>query len=189
MQIQGAEATVKINGEVVKERKEKKYRHPDLDKRLRTERTQTEAHLIKEAGRAGANVPEILEESETTLRMEKIDGSTLKERLEENIELMKDLGRNVAAIHSKDIIHGDLTTSNAMVADKVYLIDFGLAERSQRNEDKAVDIHLLKQVLNTSHAGVAEEAWENFVEGYNEYDKSGVVLEQLEEVEKRGRYK
>ena len=189
MEKQGAEATVKINETVLKKREPKNYRHPELDKRLRTERTKTEIHMIKEAGRAGAKVPEILEESEDSLEMEKIDGKTLKETIEEQVKLMKDFGENVALIHSRDIIHGDLTTSNAMFSDEVYLIDFGLAKRSQRNEDKAVDIHLLKQVLNTSHTDIADDAWEKFVEGYQNYEKSEQVLEQLKEVEKRGRYK
>lgn len=189
MEIQGAEATVEISEKAVKERKEKRYRHPELDKRLRRERTKTEARLIKKAGRAGANVPEIIEELDSTLKMEKIEGKVLKKVIEDDIGLMEDFGENVASIHSKNIIHGDLTTSNAMLADKFYLIDFGLADRSQRNEDKAVDIHLLKQVLNTSHTDIAEEAWELFVEGYRNYEKSDVVLKQLKEVEKRGRYK
>jgi len=103
---------------------------------------------------------------------------------------MKSYGTNIAYLHSTEIIHGDLTTSNAMVSNgELYVIDFGLSFRSQRLEDKAVDIHLLKQVLNSSHPEVAERAWQKFVEGYSEYEKSDEVLEQLEDVEKRGRYK
>jgi Kae1-associated kinase Bud32 len=103
---------------------------------------------------------------------------------------MKSYGQNIGYLHSTEIIHGDLTTSNAMVSDdKLFVIDFGLSYRSQRVEDKAVDIHLLKQVLNSSHPDVADEAWEKFVEGYSDYDRSDEVLQQLKDVEKRGRYK
>ena len=103
---------------------------------------------------------------------------------------MNNYGQNIAYLHSADIIHGDLTTSNAMTLDgEIYIIDFGLSFRSQRSEDKAVDIHLLKQVLNSSHPEVAKKAWRNFIDGYTEYEKSDEVLEQLKDVEERGRYK
>jgi tRNA A-37 threonylcarbamoyl transferase component Bud32 len=51
-----------------------------------------------------------------------------------------------------------------------------------------VDIHLLKQVLNSSHPAVVEEAWNRFLDGYRPENRDE-ILEQLEEVEKRGRYK
>lgn len=189
--IQGAEAEITIKEDtVVKKRPEKNYRHPELDERLREERTETEEKIISEARKYGVNAPEAEIKEDSTLEMEKVDGKTLKERVEEEPELLRDLGENIAYLHSEDIIHGDLTTSNAMVEKStVVLIDFGLSFRSQRLEDRAVDLHLLKQVLDTSHPDVAEESWKNFLEGYREYERSGEVLDQLEEVEKRGRYK
>lgn len=189
--IQGAEADIEIKDDtVVKKRPRKKYRHPELDSRLREERTETEEKLIMEARRYGVNAPQIEMKDDAELEVEKIEGETLKEHVEETPELLRDLGENIAYLHSTDIIHGDLTTSNAMVEDKtVLLIDFGLSFRSQRIEDKAVDIHLLKQVLETSHPEISKEGWDYFIEGYREYEESDKVLEQLEEVEKRGRYK
>lgn len=189
MIIQGAEAEVKINEEVTKKRSSKKYRHPRLDKRLREERTDTEARLLKDADRSGVNVPKVLEETEDTLKLQKIEGPILKEAITEKPDLAQALGRNVAKLHASDIIHGDLTTSNSIMGEDLYLIDFGLAFRSQRTEDKAVDIHLFKQVLNSSHPQIAETAWNKFIEGYKEYEKNKAVMERLEEVEKRGRYK
>lgn len=187
--MQGAEATVEINGSVVKKRERKNYRHQKLDEKIRKERTGKEKKMMKEARKNSAKVPEVEQEDDFTLQIEKIDGEQLKDVLEDSIEAMEELGANTAKLHGADIIHGDLTTRNAILSDELYLIDFGLASRSQRVEDRAVDIHLLKQVLESSHPEVAEEAWEKFVEGYQSYDKSGKVLERLEEVEKRGRYK
>src|SRR4030042_1167648 len=48
------------------------------------------------------------------------------------------------------IINGDLTTSNMILNpdNKLYFIDFGLSFHSNKIEDKAVDLHLLKQALN-----------------------------------------
>lgn len=189
--IKGAEATIKIeDSKVVKKREPKSYRHSELDSKIRTERTDAEVRLIEDARRHNVKAPEAEKADDFTISMEKIEGESLKEALSNNIDIIKDYGKNIAYLHSTEIIHGDLTTSNAMVSNgELYVIDFGLAFRSQRLEDKAVDIHLLKQVLNSSHPEVAEEAWENFVEGYSQYEKSGEVLEQLEDVEKRGRYK
>jgi len=189
--LKGAEATLEFEEDhVVKRREPKKYRHNDLDRRIREERTETEKKLIQEAKKHGVTVPGTEKIDDSTLKMDRIDGEALKEVVESQTSPMIEHGENVAMLHSADIIHGDLTTSNALVDGKnLYLIDFGLAFRSQRTEDKAVDIHLLKQVLNSSHPASAEKAWENFLQGYREYSESDKVLEQLEEVEKRGRYK
>lgn len=186
----GAEAEVEIREQqVVKRRPEKKYRHPELDKKIRKERTETEEKLITEARKYGVSVPEAEKKDNSTIELEKIDGEKLKEVVEEKPEILEELGENIALLHSTDIIHGDLTTSNAIADEEVYLIDFGLSFRSQRTEDKAVDIHLLKQVLESSHPEAADDAWENFLKGYSDYEESEKVLEQLEEVEQRGRYK
>lgn len=191
MEFQGAEATVEIlEDRVLKRREPKEYRNRELDERLRKERTDEELKNLERARKYGVNAPEAEKTSESELELEKIDGRPLKEKISEEPELLKDVGRNVAKMHSADVIHGDLTTSNVLhTGEKVYLIDFGLSNVSERIEDKAVDIHLLKQVLNTSHPEIAEKAWEEFVSGYSEYDESGKVLERLEEVESRGRYK
>lgn len=190
-QIKGAEATLEIGeDEVTKKREPKNYRNSELDRRIREERTETEVHLIKEARRYNVNVPEAEKIDDSTIEMEKIDGKMLKQVLDDNLDLMEEYGRNIAYLHSADVIHGDLTTSNAITSEEeLYIIDFGLAFRSQRIEDKAVDIHLLKQVLNSSHPDITEKAWRKFVEGYEEYEKSDQILEQLKDVEKRGRYK
>ena len=188
--LQGAEAEVEIKeNSVLKRRPRKNYRHESIDSRLREERTETEVKLMKEARKHGVKVPEIKGSSESRIEMDRIKGNMLKQVLENDIEKIEKLGENIALLHDIDIVHGDLTTSNALVDGKVYLIDFGLSYRSQRVEDKAVDIHLLKQVLNSSHPEVADKAWESFIEGYNSYEESDKVLEQLKDVESRGRYK
>ena len=187
----GAEATVEIGeGQVIKKRTEKKYRHEQLDEKIRKERTETEKNLLSEANKYGVNVPEVKKTDASILELEKIEGEKLKHKVENKPELLEKLGENISLLHSIDIIHGDLTTSNAIVEDsEVFLIDFGLSFRSQRTEDRAVDIHLLKQVLESSHPEMAEKAWRNFLEGYREYEESEEVMEQLKEVEQRGRYK
>ncbi|MFB6241602.1 MAG: KEOPS complex kinase/ATPase Bud32 [Candidatus Nanosalina sp.] len=191
MKLKGAEATLTIeDSEVIKKREPKEYRDEELDKRLREERTEEELLNLERSIKHGVKAPEPEKIDSSTLRMEKINGMTVKEVLRDQQEVMEKLGKNIGKMHSADVIHGDLTTSNAIwTEEEIFLIDFGLSEVSGRMEDKAVDIHLLKQVLNSSHPDVADEAWKEFVQGYKEYDNSEEVLEQLEDVESRGRYK
>lgn len=190
MKQRGAEALIEItDSQVVKTREQKKYRHPELDEKIRKERTSSEAQIMKKARTHGVNVPEIIDSEDSIIEMEKIEGRPLKEVIEEEPEKMEALGENVALLHDTNIIHGDLTTSNVIVNDSLCIIDFGLSFHSDRAEDRAVDIHLLKQVLNSSHPEVAEDAWKHFLDGYRNHGEAEKVLEQLKEVEKRGRYK
>lgn len=187
--IKAAEAEVELFEDyVIKKRIRKGYRHSELDKRIRTERTGEEERLLKRAYQKGVSVPGVEKIDDHKLKIDRINGQMLKDKLEP--EKFEQLGIEVARLHDSDTIHGDLTTSNVIVDDSIFLIDFGLAFYSQRIEDRAVDIHLLKQVLESSHPENAETCWNGFLEGYSsEYEKSHAVLDQLKAVEKRGRYK
>ena len=63
------------------------------------------------------------------------------------------LGGAVARLHAAGLVHGDLTTSNAVcrAADDVVLIDFGLAGASAQVEDRAVDLYVLERALASTH--------------------------------------
>ena len=186
----GAEAVIRFKEDSVeKKRTSKDYRHKELDERIREQRTDEELRNIRRARKYGVNVPETERESENTLSQELVEGEKLRDVIEEKADLLEDAGENIGKMHSADVIHGDLTTSNIMYDGEVKIIDFGLSQVSDRVEDKAVDIHLLKQVLESSHPEVSDEAWQNFREGYESYGESEEVLRQLEEVESRGRYK
>ena len=73
--------------------------------------------------------------------------------------------------------------------NKIYFIDFGLGFISDKIEDKAVDLHLLKQALNTKHFKNAESLFHKIITGYMSYGKSKQVMERFKQVESRGRYK
>ena len=186
--IQGAEATIKISEQATKNRKNKKYRHPQIDQKIRTERTRKETNITQKARKHGVNTPKILEQKETQFKMEKIEGKQLKKTIENQPKLIKKLAEQVALLHSADIIHCDLTTSNAIyTGQEIYLIDFGLAKHSNRVEDKAVDLHLLKQILKTSHAS-QENLWQLFEQKYREKGDEKVI-NKLPSIEERARYK
>lgn len=187
-EFRGAEATVEVGDTAVKRRPKKGYRHPDLDMRLRRERTEDEARLLERAAKYGVAVPGLVEASEFELEMEMVNGDRLKHRLPDT-DVMERLGTEVAKLHSCQIIHGDLTTSNVVVSSgEPFLIDFGLAYNSERAEDRAVDIHLLHQVLNSSHPAAAEDSWDAFLEGYSELDGSDSVVDTVDDVRSRRRY-
>lgn len=188
----GAEATItQEDGTVVKERQPKPYRHPELDERLRTDRTQDEARLLKKAYQAGVRVPTVEDVEGTTLRMTCIDGPLLKNVLEDRLDICDLIGDSIARLHNKDIVHGDLTTSNMILYDgEVYFIDFGLGTFSQRIEDYAIDLHLFRQVLESTHTVVADEAMDRVLTAYQEQcEDADAVMDRYEEIAERGRYK
>lgn len=72
---------------------------------------------------------------------------------------------------------------------KVFFVDFGLGFISNKVEDKAVDIHLLKQALEAKHFKNWQILFEEFLKGYKKSKEASKVFERLEAVEKRGRYR
>lgn len=78
---------------------------------------------------------------------------------------------------------------NESTSFKIFFIDFGLGFHSHKIEDKAVDLHLLKQALEAKHFRHWHELFNRVLEGYSYSKNSKLVLEQLKKVEARGRYK
>ena len=189
---QGAEAIISLEkNQITKERISKSYRLPIIDKRLRKSRTKSEAKIINKLSEI-INVPKIIKsDNQENILMEFINGKKLSEHLEKlNWKIIcKELGKSIAKIHNQDIIHGDLTTSNMILKDKeLYLIDFGLGFHSRKIEDKAVDLHLLKQALEAKHFDIAREAIKIILNSYNASQKP-LILERIKKIESRGRYK
>jgi len=195
MQIaKGAEATItRENDTIIKERLRKGYRLPELDEKIRKRRTALEARLLREARRVGVNTPQVLEEEKTRLALEFVDGMKVKDALDAGNfgDITAKIGEAAAKLHEYDIIHGDLTTSNMIINEKgLWLIDFGLGFVSKRAEDKAVDLYLLHEALESTHFEVLEQAWKTILASYKtHYGDSGKVIKALLDVEKRGRYK
>ncbi|MFA5071387.1 MAG: RIO1 family regulatory kinase/ATPase [Candidatus Pacearchaeota archaeon] len=72
---------------------------------------------------------------------------------------------------------------------KIFFIDFGLGYISNKIEDKAVDLHLLKHALEARHFKNWKILFSEFEDGYKKNKDSKKILERLIAVEKRGRYK
>jgi Kae1-associated kinase Bud32 len=206
---QGAEAKIYLqllagSPTIYKERIPKSYRHPQLDKQIRTRRTKSEAKLLVKATQVGANVPKVklLDKENHTIHLSLIEGDRLSETLntypeKKQFQIMQQLGKQIALLHTSNIIHGDLTTSNTILSDdKLFIIDFGLGFISTKIEDKAVDLHLIKQALEAKHFRSPDhllgqnhqDLFQHFLKGYIHPD-SKKITERLIIVEKRGRYK
>ncbi|PWR75661.1 bifunctional N(6)-L-threonylcarbamoyladenine synthase/serine/threonine protein kinase [Methanospirillum stamsii] len=184
----GAEAVVSFTDiTATKTRVSKRYRHPELDKRLINERTRAEARLISEARRVGVRTPIIREITHDAIVMERIIGQKLKENL--TPETLIETGRMIGRLHSSQIIHGDLTTCNFLVqGNKLWLIDFGLALTSSEIEHRGVDIHVLYQILEST-SNDSDNLKKSFMKGYRELmPEADEILTREHEIELRGRY-
>jgi|SRR3989338_11267 len=192
----GAEAIlIKSQGNIVKDRIKKSYRLPYLDLKLRKSRTKKEAKLLEKASKL-IPVPALIETDEKEkIRMQFIEGLKLSESLDKlpnALEICKEIGIDIAKLHDSNIIHGDLTTSNMIYNKKkakLYFIDFGLGFESSKAEDKAVDLHLIKQALEAKHFKRHEAFFSSVINGYKSSKNHIETLKRLEKVEKRGRYK
>ncbi len=193
---QGAEAIItKLDDKIIKNRIPKSYRLKELDDKIRSKRTEKEAKTLEKASKI-ALVPKVMSIKKFELEMEFIPGDKISEKLnsydlKKQSITMRKIGQQIAKLHQTDIIHGDLTTSNMILKkDEVFIIDFGLSFISKRIEDKAVDLHLIKQALQAKHFKNYEKLFQEFLIGYEkEHAEAKEILQRLKKVESRGRYK
>lgn len=183
----GAEAIVstsKIIGipVVVKDRIVKSYRVPQLDKKLRSERTRREARLLNKAKLAGVPCPTVLEVTEFSISMTKLIGKRPDFDSRNGAKLAKTAGEYLANLHAADLIHGDYTPANlVLTSDGLQVIDFGLGFVSFDIEDKAVDVLTMLQAISAN----AQKA---FLAGYSKYERYETIMKRVEDVKKRARY-
>jgi len=190
---QGAEAKIyELDKDtLIKDRVKKNYRIAEIDEMLRKSRTKAEVSLLKKASSIGVSVPSIKKVEKYSFEMDYIKGAVLRDYLENVKEgelkrIFSIVGKQINILHAHNIIHGDLTTSNMIVKDNlVYFIDFSLGEVSDKIEDKAVDLHLIKQALIAKHNKIWEKAFNIILKEYHD----SRVIERLKSVELRGRKK
>ncbi len=185
---------------IVKTRLPKTYRPAQLDQTIRRYRTIHEPQLMHEAKQAGVPTPTIylVDVEAATIVMEYIEGAQIKQLLDtptstKRRALCLQIGQLVAKLHLSGLVHGDLTTSNMIqaVSGKIFLVDFGLGDRTSELEAHGVDLHLLKRALQSTHFEHADECFTAVLEGYGEVAGKAVeeaVLGKIREIEKRGRY-
>ena len=113
-----------------------------------------------------------------------------KENLNKQISKLK--RGNKISLKEKEVISNNISldwVGGNNQSLKIFFIDFGLGFFNGKFEDKAVDIHLLKQALEAKHFQHWQELYNSFLEGYKSSKNYDKTLNQLNKVEKRGRYR
>ncbi|KAG6811220.1 hypothetical protein H0H92_008481 [Tricholoma furcatifolium] len=115
--------------------------------------------------------------------------------------LMSLIGIQLAKMHSADVIHGDLTTSNMMlrhpstfhsddhnIPTELVLIDFGLSYVSTLVEDKAVDLYVLERAFSSTHPD-SEPLFASVLSAYGQHvgKEWHAISKRLDDVRLRGR--
>jgi len=196
----GAEADIYLttwNGlkSILKIRKKKDYRNEILDTRIRTSRTIREAKMISEVKSFGVSTPLVyfVDQKKCEIFLQYVSGKLVRD-LPGNmiIKICIEIGRIVGILHKNGIMHGDLTTSNFILTkERLVIMDFGLAQKTEKVEDHAIDLRLFKEVLNSAHVDIVGKSWQSFLHGYKKIvggTRMERVIAQVSVIEKRGRY-
>ena len=196
----GAEADIFVyswnnSKAVLKVRKPKKYRNPILDSNIRKQRTIKESQMISEVKSYGIPTPLVyfVNLLDSSITMQLIPGKPIHDLPNPIIiSLSAKMGKLVGLMHKNGIIHGDLTTSNFILyKNKIYIIDFGLSQKTIKPEDHAVDLRLIKEILNSAHAEIIGKTWKKFLDGYKSIvgeSRYAKIIKLVSEIESRGRY-
>lgn len=138
-----------------KTRVAKKYRVAALDYSLRKRRTRREAKCLRIARENSVSVPELFLENEEKFELVigKLEGVLLSRKKVSRKEA-EQAGEVLAKLHCAGIVHGDYSTSNLMSVksskggNKIFAIDFGLAELSKNLEERADDAIVFEKSLD-----------------------------------------
>ncbi|MHA1673219.1 MAG: bifunctional N(6)-L-threonylcarbamoyladenine synthase/serine/threonine protein kinase [Promethearchaeota archaeon] len=184
---------------MMKFRVAKHSRIPPIDSHIRFQRTVSEARILIALQNEDIVIPKIYDilPNDALIIMEFIEGKTLKEIIPalSNSKLSQYctvVGEKLALMHNISISHGDLTTSNIVITphNDLVLIDFGLGSSDIGLEEKAMDLHLFKRVLQSSHGSFFVPMWSAFLHGYRQVIKSSFaeIEDRVAKIELRGRY-
>lgn len=195
---------------LIKERFQKKYRHPELDNILTKERIKAESRAIIKCKTIGIRTPTLylVDLKRRSIFMEYFQHSlTCKEFIfKANKDLIEKLSSTIGIVlgkmHLNNIVHGDLTTSNMLLSNKkgidvfykdfedleLVLIDFGLSHTDSNAEDKAVDLYVLERAILSTH-NTECNIFSLILNAYEIENKKGYkeVFQKLEDVRSRGR--
>ena len=180
---------------ILKIRKKKAYRNPLLDEKIRRQRTIREAQIIVEAKSFGIDTPLIylVDIKNCSIVMQYIEGALVRDLPDSKlVRCCNKIGCIVGTLHKNGIMHGDLTTSNFILSkNKLVTIDFGLANKTSKPEDHAVDLRLLKEILGSAHVHIMKKTWASFLSGYKAIvgpTRLAQVTHLVSIIESRGRY-
>mgnify|MGYP001563332352 CR=1 FL=1 len=152
----GAEATIIKDGEtIIKKRERKSYRIPEIDEKIRRLRTRSEGKLLDRVSKL-IDTPKIrkIDEKSKEILMNFVDGKRLSNSLDnfpldKQKEICGRIGESVAKLHSSNVIHGDLTTSNM-----IYVKDDKNLKGNVNNKDSRLEIKSDSMIDNLKDGGL-----------------------------------
>ena len=197
----GAEAVVTFSEflgrkAVKKTRVPKRYRHPELDGRIRSSRIKNEVRIMRSARSDTVRTPVVydVDMSDFSIIMEFIDGVRVKEILDSNPysyeTVCSKIGEALADMHNRGIAHGDYTTSNLILMNDGMLcvIDFSLGCTNAGVEEMGVDLRLLHRAFSSAHSTVTG-GYEKVMDAYvRNKTNADAVIKKTEEIQSRARY-
>jgi len=198
---EGAEATVtagKWMGKpaVLKMRRPRSYRHPDLDRRLTRSRLSVEVRVLGRLQQSGFPSPSLFDcdIEESWILISRIIGRPLYKAISDGsagTDVMESVGALIRRLHEEGVSHGDLTTHNILIDDSgnLSLIDFGLARFTPELEHMGLDLQVLNECLTASHSEL-DGAVDSMVKGYldTRNNQAAEVVSRFSAIRGRVRY-
>jgi Kae1-associated kinase Bud32 len=205
---QGAEAVLEVGTwlgrpAVLKHRRPKGYRHPDLEAHLRTTRMRAEARALREARVGGVRTPSVLDidMEEGRLVLELVEGPTVRHAFDDltddgRVRVAKAIGRTMGVLHAHGLVHGDPTTSNFILEDSpsegsvtLAVLDISLGGKADGVEERGVDLRLLAEAFESTHHAY-QHLFGTILEGYREAfpDGASEAIARMDAIAARGRY-
>lgn len=205
---QGAEAVLEEGTylgrkAVLKLRRPKGYRHPQLEDTIRVSRTRAEARALRDARSSGVRTPAVLDMDAKggRLVLEGISGPTVRASLdgleeEDRHRVALALGAAIGSLHTAGLVHGDPTTSNFIMEDlppegpvTLAVLDISLGGRAEGVEERGVDLRLLGEAFGATHHA-HQDLFRVILEGYREAFPGGAdeAIGRMEAIGARGRY-
>lgn len=185
---------------VLKARRKRGYRHPQLDARLTKSRISVEAKILSRLQPNNFPSPRLLELDLEAgwMVLSRINGMPIYESLinesvsEKELEMV---GHTIRNLHELGFSHGDLTTHNIMIDAnrKISLLDFGLSRISAELEHFGQDLQVLNECLSASHSDF-DGAIEMVISGYREASTPTItpsaesVISRFNDIRNRVRY-
>ena len=150
---------------VRKLRRNRAWRHPDLEKRLGYRRMLSEARIlnsvkelwITSSGNLGCRFGEWSHsngENDWRPLIEVLrDHSLTKQQIR---KALFNTGTSVRMLHRLAVTHGDLSTNNILIDEdfNAALIDFGLSAVEYEVERFGIDLHVMDEILGASHPNI-----------------------------------
>ncbi len=205
---QGAEAVLEEGTylgrqAVLKLRRPKGYRHPQLEETIRVSRTRTEARALRDARSSGIRTPAVLDMDAEggRLVLEGISGPTVRASIdgldeEDRRRVAHALGGTLGRLHGAGLVHGDPTTSNFIMEELppegpvgLAVLDISLGGRAEGVEERGVDLRLLGEAFGATHHA-HQDLFEVILEGYREAFPDGAdeAIARMGAIGARGRY-